>query len=44
VAIFHSRSHAARVVLASPNLAGCWSDWQDFDDRAGLKMHGQMAA
>ena len=46
VGIFRTHEYAPRVLIANANLIGRWSNWEKFNDleRAGLLMHGQMAA
>ena len=46
VGIFRTHEYAPRVLIANADLTGRWSNWEKFNDleRAGLVMHGQMAA
>jgi urocanate hydratase len=46
VGIFKTHDHAPRVLIASSNLVGHWSNWEKFNEleRAGLMMYGQMTA
>ena len=46
VGVFKTHDHAPRVLIATSNLVGHWSNWEKFNEleRAGLMMYGQMTA
>ena len=46
VGVFRTHDYAPRVLIASSNLVGHWSNWEHFREleRAGLIMYGQMTA
>src|ERR1051325_398353 len=46
VAVFRTREHAPRVLIANSNLVGAWANWEHFHEleRRGLMMYGQMTA
>ncbi len=46
VGIFRTHAEAPRVLIATANLVGKWSNWHEFHrlERLGLTMYGQMTA
>ncbi|MGF1724007.1 urocanate hydratase [Photobacterium nomapromontoriensis] len=46
VGVFHTHSHAPRVLIANSNLVPHWANWKHFNtlDKQGLMMYGQMTA